>query len=309
MVSAISLNSTAFCNYLNSTRQCIVPKETHAYYSRSTKQNLNFVSKYIENSKELLNTLINTDPNKAVKLACHIRNVCDKSNLYANYPDKFRYEQVFDGVEVDDAAILEAIGAMDAARPIQVIYSVTPHLANLLAFICGDSSEIIERNLRNNCDKYNISYDNFAYAVCNLDTLMFPYMDINILNGVSRNLDMCITRLQHQPHKAKFSIGNGKLDLTDPTMQLNTRLTSFILFQVTCLSQFIFDQIISAYDEDNTRNYFLTSKGPGTLIFQTNGEKPPADLRITLGNDKPWTLNTVSVQRGGYSQAIAKGWI
>lgn len=232
------------------------------------------VSAYVTQFNNVLSQ--QTDPSIIAAATTFKKNLLSECAYYNTHVEDAKIERTFNllsFVEVDRFNLLEMSRAMKYKLTYTAVYSLHDQLSLLLAFLLHEDYEQLDAKLKAACAQHNISYINLSRALLNADESLISNIPVELLYGLSDTLDSLIEMIIYRPEKCIFYSDNWSdvLDLSDTSFSNVERVTSYLIFKLAYLMQYIFNKFVTQHVNHLTgADMFLASKGVSNIVLHTN---------------------------------------
>lgn len=200
-----------------------------------------------------------------------------------------RYYEVLPNVWIDRFNTLEYCGCMHASKRETILYSFYDKFAYLLAFLFQEDPEIVERRLRENCDKYDVDYDILSYAFCTFDIQMIESINLQVLADICEMLDLFIQDIFWYSNTCVYTIGDTILNIADVAFTPEERVTTYLITSIAYIQQNLLSQIIEFFQQQlspfiTSRYCMLCSKGFGNVVITAADVSVFPPISVSLGD-------------------------
>lgn len=299
--SLITLNRD-FAEYMSKVHGKIeVANESRQIYGRDINIKYNAFSEYV---RDVEACTLNQSLSQESNLLC-------KSHLHDAYHQiqstSRNYIDIIKGVSYDECNLLEKSGVLTYAKNYQIVYELGDYIAELIAFMAGDSVDRVKRNLVRNLAKQHIPYRVFSRAILCQEEYLLQTAPLSIFCDVSPLLDIYICRIQNSYKDMRLSLNGETISLANVVDSPDKAMEFIFISQLISIEDFILRNIIQEYSTwKKSGSTFLTSKGIDNFVIQTDDPNFQENICIHLHNKVEFILKPTVCSRGEYYKTLIR---
>lgn len=266
---------------------------THTYLNRPTEISSGRFERAVQTLEQLKSNSSSYDICSALQ-----ELLLKEQQTAENYAERElrRYTEVFPGVSIDSLNILEACGCMRLSKKGTIIYSFHDKFACLLAFLFHEQSDVVEANLRANCEAYGVNYDVLSYAFCTYNVKLIESINLQVFSDVCEMLDLFLQDIFWYTNSCIYTIGDTIIDLADTAYTPEERITTYLVSSIAYVQQNLLNQIIGFFQQGrapfvSSRYCVLASKGFSNVVITAYNTAAFPDINVQLDESISFCLH------------------
>lgn len=275
---------------------------THTYLNRPTEVSSSRLDKVVHTLEQLQLT----SDSKGI---CGVlrKNLLRERCIADDYAvrELGRYVEIFPGVSIDSLNTLEVCGCMRLSKQETIVYSLHDKFAWLLAFLFSEQPEVVEANLKANCEAYGVDYNMLSYAFSTYNVGVIESINLQVFSGVCEMLDLFLQDIFWCTGSCLYTIGDTVLNLADTIYTPEERITTYLVSSLAYIQQNLLNQIIGFFKQErapfiSSRYCVLASKGFSNVVITAYDTSAFPDIMVELDENVSFNLHPLTyVDLGG----------